>query len=120
MPHAVDGLRIDAVVSEPMAKVEKADATQAPGPVEEPWTQWSSFHGLCTGPLKVPPGGPPASSLMLSFPRRTAPESLSRSMTAASWSGTWSAKTLQPQVVRMFLVDSRSLTANGIPCSGPR
>ena len=51
--------------------------------------------------------------------RGSAPASRSRRTGTASSPGTWSAKITEPMVVRTPLVNSRSLTENGTPWSGP-
>ena len=61
-----------------------------------------------------------ANSGVLVLPTMMAPAPFSRSTTTASSSGTWSAKRLEPPVVRTRRVKSVSLTETGTPWSGPR
>src|SRR6185437_14397770 len=53
------------------------------------------------------------------LPTRIAPAAFSRATATESAVGTLSANTHEPKVVRTPLVLTRSLTANGTPCSGP-
>ena len=54
------------------------------------------------------------------MPTITAPAASSRSTAAASKSGTQPARIFDPAVVVVPAIASRSLTATGTPCSGPR
>ena len=49
-------MRIEPEVSEPIAKGTRPAATAAPGPLEEPPLQWSGFHGVRPGPVKLASG----------------------------------------------------------------
>jgi hypothetical protein len=63
---------------------------------------------------------PYANSCMFSLPNKIAPASLSRWTTAASCSGIRSLNRADAAVVLTPAVSIRSLSAIGIPCSGPR
>src|SRR5579871_758422 len=67
----------------------------------------------------ITPLPPYANSCRFSLPSRTAPASLSLRTTCASCLGTKSLRTALAAVVFTPAVSSRSLTARGIPCSGP-
>ena len=63
---------------------------------------------------------PYANSCMFVFPSSTAPARRSFRVTVASASGTKSRKIFEPAVVRTPRVQILSLSAMGMPCSGPR
>ena len=48
-----DGVRIEPLVSEPIANGTSPAATAAPGPLEEPPLQKRVFHGLKPGPVNA-------------------------------------------------------------------
>ncbi len=95
--------------------------TAAPEPPLEPPGMRSVSQGLRTAPkcglLDVTPY---ASSCMPVLPMSTAPAAASFSTTVASRSGTWCMKMTEPAVVRTPRVSNTSLTAMGMPWSGPR
>ena len=95
-------------VSDPIAKPASPAATAAPEPLDEPPAQRLRSHGLCVAPAADALPNlypvPPASSIMLSFPRRTAPASRKRATTVASYSKTWFANSFDPHRVGMPLV----------------
>ena len=102
-----------------MGPMPVASATPAP-PLEPPQVS-AGFHGFRVAPktaLNVLPPAPNSGVLVL--PRTMAPATSSRSTMSESSSGTWSSKTLEPQVVLMPLVWVRSLIVTGTPWSGPR
>src|SRR5580658_156177 len=95
--------------------------TAAAEPPEEPAGTRSRAQGLRTGPKYVEADDPPeANSCMLVFPISTAPACFNRTTTSASLSGTRSSKTALAAVVRVPSVSILSLSAIGMPCSGPR
>ena len=87
------------------------------------WTRRPSGVGS-TGLRVVPKTGlnvwdPAANSGTLVLPIDTAPARRIRSTTRSSASGTWSANSGEPYVVRQPATSWVSLNANGSPCSGP-
>ena len=108
-------------MSVPVATNAIPVATATADPPLDPPGECSGLRGF----RMVPKCGlsdviPYASSCRPAFPTMTAPASASFSTTAASRSGTKSAKIFDPEVVRTPLVHIRSLCAIGMPCSGPR
>ncbi|CAM5357072.1 hypothetical protein SRIMM317S_01947 [Streptomyces rimosus subsp. rimosus] len=91
-------------------------ATAAAEPPLEP-------PGMCSGDQALRVCGvvsPYANSWVWVLPVSTAPAARSRSVTAASASGTWSARTRELAVVGTPATSIRSFSATGTPCSGPR
>ena len=82
------GLRMLPQVSLPMAKGTSPAATEAPEPLLLPPLQCRGLQGVAQGPVKLAWGClypmPPASSIMASLARRTAPASSSFLTTVAS------------------------------------
>ena len=108
-------------VSDPSAASDEPTATDAPLPPLLPPGDRSSSHGFRTAPkcgfrLVVPN----ANSCRFSFPGITAPASCSLRYTVASASGTRSRRKPDPPVVAIPAVSTKSFSATGIPCSGPR
>ncbi len=50
-PQNVAGVRIEPLVSEPMAKGTRPAAVAAPDPLEEPPLQYAAFQGERPGPV---------------------------------------------------------------------
>ena len=96
------------------------DASAAAAPPDDPPAVTRRSYGLRVVPnswLKVWP--PAANSGMLVLPRVITPAAFIRSITRSSTSGTNSARTREPKVVRIPAVRWLSLCATGSPCSGP-
>ena len=95
-------------------------ATAAAAPPDEPPAVRERSHGFRVTPKRgLSVNGLWPNSGVVVLPMRMAPASRSRRTGTASSAGTWSAKISEPIVVRMPLVNSRSLTENGTPWSGP-
>ena len=84
-PQRIDGLTMLPPVSLPMEKATRPAAVAAPGPALEPDAPSSSSHGFMVWPPNQMSLS--ASAPMLSFASSTAPAALSRSVTAAFFSG---------------------------------
>src|SRR5437868_5795837 len=98
-------MRTDPPPSVPSASGPNPAATCAPAPPLLPPGVRLGFHGLRLGPktrLSVVPRQP--SSGVFVLPRITAPAALIRATTGASASGTKSAYSNEPRVVRTPLV----------------
>ena len=107
-------------MSEPSASGTIPAASAAAAPPLEPPAERLGSRGLRVVPktrLKV--WEPAANSGTLVRPISTAPARRIRSTTRSSRSGTWSAKSGEPYVVRQPATSWVSLTANGSPWSGP-
>src|SRR5215469_8421462 len=87
-PHRPEGLRMDPLVSVPMANAQHPAAVADPGPADDPLEPSSRFQGF----LVWPPNqrSPDASSPDASFASSTAPASRSITTTLASSSIIWS------------------------------
>src|SRR3954466_12721060 len=109
---------IDPRVSVPIANATRPAAVAAPGPADDPLELLSGDHGLRVEPPNHTP--PCASAPIDSFAHSTAPASRSRSTIVASICATRFSYGFAPHVVLIPLVSNRSLTPNGMPCSGPR
>ena len=121
MPHIEAGMRMLPPVSDPIAPKAQPAATDAPEPLLEPPVTRLVSHGLATVPVCVlTPVGPNANSTRLVFPNTIAPASMSRCATVAVWRATLSASTFEPPAVRLPSTSTRSLSAIGMPCNGPR
>src|SRR6185437_7619719 len=98
---------------------ERPAAVAIPEPLDDAPGQNSLPHGLSgvgiSGWYQAT-----ANSVRFSFPRLTAPAAARRSTTVALSCGFQSRSTRLAQVVATPLVQHRSFTATGIPCSGPR
>ena len=105
MPQKAAGPRMEPPVSEPVAPCSNPAASAAPEPLDEPPGMCSRFHGLRAG-WKRWPGNwrPKANSWVMSLPRSTVPASCQRRPTVESLSGTQSAKSAEPPVVRIPFV----------------
>src|SRR6188474_1782571 len=107
---------MDPPVSEPRASGTMRAATAAAEPPLEPPGMRSSFHGLRVGPYaEFSVDDPIANSSQFVLPTTTAPAASSRSMTAASYGGTYDSRTRELAVVRRSRVQMLSLTATGTP-----
>ena len=106
-------------VSEPSAPYARPAATETPDPDDETPVQRSAAQGF-TGGATSGWWFENAPSVSLTLPRMTAPAALSRVTTVASSGGSQSASTRVPHVVTISAVQSRSLSAIGTPCRGPR
>src|SRR3954470_24770014 len=96
-PPRADGLRIDPLVSVPIANATPPPAVADDGPADDPLEPCVGSHGL----LVRPPNhwSPLASSPVASFAMRTAPASRSCSTTLASYSNICSLNAGDPHVV---------------------
>src|SRR5262249_37991056 len=119
IPQNEAGPRIDPPVSVPIDSGVRYAASAAPDPLEDPDGEYSVFQGLRAGPKPDRTPLPMANSSKFSFPSRIAPAFERRSVTVDSKSGTQSAVTFEPFVVRIPLVARMSLGAYGRPCNGP-
>jgi hypothetical protein len=88
-------MRMEPPVSVPVAAMHSPAASAAPDPPLEPPGIRSRSQGLRVGGVHVFI----ANSCVLAFPTMIAPAPLSRSTTAASWSGTKFARIFEPAVV---------------------
>jgi hypothetical protein len=104
-------------VSVPSESVARPAASAAPLPLEEPPGSRSRFQGLRAGPKPDSVPLPVANSSRLSLPSITAPAASSRATAVAVTSGTLSAPSFEPCVVRMPRVAKMSLGAKGTPSS---
>src|SRR5690606_22990100 len=119
--HQAAGLRTDPPVSVPIDPAHNRAATAAPEPPELPPALSAVFHGLRTGPNPVDAlVGPSANSCIPAFARMTAPAARNLRTSVASRSGTRSANTRLPAVVRRPAVSILSFREMGAPCRGPR
>src|SRR5262245_9062806 len=96
-PQRPDGLKIDPLVSVPIANPTSPPAVADPGPADDPLEPSAGLPGF----LVCPPNqrSPWASSPEVSFASKTAPASRSISTTLDSSSSTWSWYAPEPQVV---------------------
>jgi hypothetical protein len=95
-------------------------ARAAAEPPLEPPAERVRSHGLRVAPnTSLTVFGPKANSGVLVLPITIAPAARSRSTTSASASGTWSAKSFEPCVVRSPRVGVTSLMPTATPRSGP-
>ena len=102
MPQNAAGPRMEPPVSDPVAPCTKPAASAAPEPLEEPPGMCSTFHGLRAGGNLWPGNcNPNANSWVMSLPIITVPASAQRLTTVDSTSGTQSANSAEPPVVRM-------------------
>src|SRR6266699_3472269 len=94
-------------------------ATLTAAPPDEPPGNLSMFQGLRLAPKSdVSVEDPCANASILVFPRLTAPASVIRRTTVASYGGTKFLKTLLEAVVLIPLVQKLSLIEMGIPSKG--
>src|SRR5215471_10858856 len=116
-PQRADGLRMDPLVSVPIAKPTQPAAVADDGPADDPLEPCDRFHGF----FVCPPNhwSPLASSPVVSFAISTAPASRSISTMLASYSNICSLKAGDPHVVLKPFTEMMSLAPHGMPCSGP-
>ena len=89
MAHQPAGLRIEPLVSEPMAPEQKPAAIAVPEPLDEPPGCRSGIHGLRAGGNGWSGvAAPVANSCVASLPMMTAPAARSRATVSASTEGT--------------------------------
>ena len=113
-------MRSDPPRSVPSASANMPVASPAAPPPVDPPAESAGSHGLRVAPktsLKV--FAPAANSGVLVLPTTTAPAARRRRTTSASSSGTWSAYSRQPYVVRSPATGVMSLIPTGTPASGP-
>src|SRR6478672_12882818 len=110
-PQRAAGLRIDPLVSVPMANATHPAAVADEGPADEPLEPRLTSQGLFVRPryhqslfAKRP---------VASFAINTAPASRRRTTTSASSSMMRFSKSREPHVVRVPFVENRSLTPHG-------
>jgi hypothetical protein len=119
-PQNDAGLRSEPPMSEPSASGTIPARTAHAAPPLDPPAERAGSIGLRVVPktvLKV--CDPAANSGTLVLPMVTAPAARIRSTTRSSVSGTCSANSGEPYVVRQPATSWVSLNANGRPCSGP-
>ncbi len=119
-PQNDDGLRMLDARSDPSANgsIPLATATAAP-PLLPPGVKVASCGFNVAPNTRLNVFEPAANSGVFVLPMMTAPARRRRSARMPSASGTWSAKIVDPYVVRIPAVSSMSLTAIGRPWSGP-
>ena len=119
-PQNDAGLRNEPPMSEPSASGSMPEASAAAAPPLDPPAERLGSAGLRVVPkivLKV--CEPAANSGTLVRPSSTTPAPRIRSTASVSSSGTKSAWSGEPKVVRQPATGWVSFTANGSPCSGP-
>jgi hypothetical protein len=119
-PQHAAGIRLDPPPSVPTPIGPSPAATAAAAPPDDPPQVRARFHGLAVRPNS----GPSVKHLwpnsgVVVLPTRIAPARFSRATAGESAAGTLPASATEPKVVRTPSVLTRSLTANGTPCSGP-
>ena len=108
-------------VSLPIPAKQRPAATAAPAPELEPPVIWPVFQGFRAGPVcGLIPVAPSAISCKLSVPRTIAPAARRRRVTSESSSETTSWKISDAAVIGAPATAKMSLSATGMPCSGPR
>jgi len=119
-PQNDAGLRRLPPMSDPSASgtMPAARAHAAP-PLDPPALRLGSTGFRVVPKIVLNVWEPAANSGTLVFPRITAPAPRIRSTISSSRSGTWSAKSGEPCVVRHPATSWVSLTANGRPCRAP-
>ena len=120
MPVKAAGWRIEPPVSDPKEPRAEPTATAAAEPPDDPPGTVVVSHGFNVGPYaEFSVDEPIANSSMLVLPTITAP-ALRRRMTAVpSYGGRHPARICDEQVVSTPRVHMLSLSATGIPVSGP-
>src|SRR5438270_10004954 len=119
-PQKLAGWRIEPPASLPMPSGPRPHATAAAAPPLDPADVRARSHGLRVGPnSRLSVGDFQPNSEVLVLPSTIAPAAFKRATTGASSSGTRSAYTYDPLVVRTPRVGMRSLIETGTPCSGP-
>src|ERR1700690_3709391 len=125
MPVTAGGWRMEPPVSVPVAARHRSPATAAAEPPDEPpgttlELEFLARQGLNTGPKAlVSFEEPMANSSRLVLPSITAPASHKFWVTVDSYGGTKLPRILDAAVVRVPLVQNRSLMASGKPSSAP-
>src|SRR5579863_4237469 len=118
-PQHAAGMRLDPPPSVPTPIGTSPAATEAAAPPLDPPHVRDKSHGLTVRPksgASVKHLWPNSGVVVL--PMRIAPAALSRATDGESAAGTLSASATEPKVVFTPAVLTRSLTANGTPCSG--
>src|SRR5579872_5013668 len=113
-------MRLDPPPSVPTPIGTSPAATEAAAPPLDPPQVRDKSHGLTVRPksgASVKHLWPNSGVVVL--PTRIAPAAFSRATAGESAAGTLAASATEPNVVRTPAVLTRSLTANGTPCSGP-
>ena len=113
-------MRMEPAPSEPWWSGPSPAAAAAPAPALEPPVVVFVFHGLRVMPVSgLSPSAFQPNSGEVVLPTKIPPASCRRRTYGASTSGTRVAKMWEPPMVRTPLVNARSFTENGRPCSGP-
>ena len=121
MPQIDAGIRMLPPVSDPIAPKAQPAATEAPDPLLDPPVTRSVSQGLATVPVCVlTPVGPNANSTKFVLPNTIAPAAISRRATVAVSVAMLLSNTFEPPAVRLPATFTRSLSAMGMPCNGPR
>src|SRR5207249_1092322 len=118
-PQHAAGMRLDPPPSVPMPNGTRPAATAAAAPPDDPPGVRDRSQGFAVRPnngASVKHLWPNSGVVVL--PTRIAPAALSRATAGESVVGMLSASATEPKVVRTPAVLTRSLTANGTPCSG--
>ncbi len=114
------GLRREPPMSVPSASGTMPVASAAAAPPLLPPADLDRSYGFLVAPnTSLTVWEPVPNSGVFVLPIVIAPAARSRWTTTSSRSGTLSAKSGEPYVVRMPAVSVRSLCATGTPCSGP-
>src|SRR5688572_32980878 len=112
------GWRMDPPVSEPSASGTIRAATAAADPPLDPPGMRSVAHGLRVAPnAEFSVDEPIANSSQFVLPITSAPAASRRSMTAASYGGSYDSRMRELAVVRRPRVQMLSLMATGTPSS---
>ncbi len=122
MPHHEAGRRTEPPVSVPMAQGASRAATATPEPLLDPpgARGTSGSHGFQGVPICwLVPQPPIANSTVWVLPMTIMPAATSFRARVAVVFETRSFHTLVPPVVTRPSMSTRSLTAIGMPCSGP-
>ena len=115
-PQWPAGRRIEPPRSEPSPSGESPAEIAAASPPDEPPAVRSAFHGLTVRPkTRLSVSHQRANSGRLVLASGTAPAAFSRATAVASATGTRSAKSCEPRVVRTPAVSMQSLIVNGTP-----
>ncbi len=113
------GWRTEPPVSDPSATGAMRAATAAAEPPLEPPGMRSNAQGLRVGPkAEFSVDDPIANSSQLVLPIGMAPAATRRSMTVASYGGSYRSRIFEPAVVRVRRVQMLSLIATGTPSRG--
>ena len=115
-PHSAAGMRMEPAVSVPTATSAEPTATATADPPLEP-------PGLRAGSAGLPVPGvvtPTVSGWVAVLPTMTAPAARSAATSGASAAAGAESVSSQPARVGSPATSTESLTATGMPCSGPR